>query len=578
MPIIEIARIQVRRGKETETGVPQLAPGEFGWAEDTQNLYIGRLGIDEGGGASSTGNTRLLTDLDLKKFKTFYLTTGSIATASSSSYRYQEAIPEIYSTITNVSTKLDTWASLIDFAPYGWDFNAVNPISEILQNALGLQSNPGGVIENTLDETTWAPRTVVIPAGYYTASSPIKLPPNTKLVGDGPGRTVIRAGAGNIIFQTVDSEGRSFDQMNTIEILNGLVAQPKNIHLEGMTLIGDGAAPLVSLDNVNGATLVNMYFGDEAATTTTNVIGVAIQDSSVSDDLSFAFSGNINIDNCKFNGLDKGVYQDIGTTNCFSIRNNEFTRMNRGIEVWSTNTSIPGPVNGVIESNVFDIIFNEALYIGSPSNTTTNAYVLSTNNTYNNVGNGGEGDEKSGGIQTQVTSVIAFNNLNNRSVNDYFARFSSPMGAFNLPVVKGHAYIQNTVNYGEVVTASSSTEHKVASFALNEYDQLVTINYTLVDINNTFTSRTGNLTMNIVGTINNTEPFASVSDYYNFADVINGASEYVIFSTDHTSTVISNYISLTCWNFLNQYINPVTGVRSPISTPLDFKYQFNILQ
>jgi hypothetical protein len=222
---------------------------------------------------------------------------------------------------------------------------------------------------------------------------------------------------------------------------------------------------------------------------------------------------------------------------------------------------------------VFDVILNEALYIGSPSNTATNAYVLSTNNTFRDVGNGGKSDV------SQLTSIIAFNNLNNRSVNDYFARFSNPISLVNnLPIVKGHAYIQNTVNYGAVVSASSSTEHRVAGFALNEYDQLVTINYTLIDVANTFTSRTGNLTMNIVGTLNNTEAFASVSDYYNFADVVNGASSYVQFSTDHTSTVAANFISLTCWNFLNQYVNPVTELPAPINTELDIKYQFNILQ
>ena len=309
------------------------------------------------------------------------------------------------------------------------------------------------------------------------------------------------------------------------------------------------------------------------STGTSNVIGVAIRDSSITIDPTLAFSANINIENCRFNGLDKGVYQDIGTTNCFTIQNNEFTWMNRGVEVWSDDVNIPGPINGVIESNVFDFIFNEALYVGSPSNTSTNAYVLSTNNTFRDVGNGGQND------QNQVTSVIAFNNLNNRSVNDYFARFSNPMSInYNYPIVKGHAYIQNTVNYGAVISESSSTEHRVAGFALNEYDQLVTINYTLIDVANTFTSRTGNLTMNIVGTLNNTEAFASVSDYYNFADVVDGASGYVVFSTDHTSTVLANHVSLTCWNFLNQYRTPVTGVLSPISTQLDFKYQFNILQ
>ena len=569
MPIIEIAKIQVRRGQETQTGMPQLDPGEFGWAEDTQNLYIGKR-IAEG--AVDDNNTRILTELDLKSFNIFNVLPDGATIASTSSYKYQEDVTAIDSSYSTISTKLDTWVSLTDFSGGGvWDFTVSRDISVILQNALGQETNPGGVIENTL--TNWSPRSVTIPAGYYTASAPIKLPPNTKLIGDGPGRTVIRAGGGNVIFQTVDSEGNDFFEMNEEDLTNSLATQPKNIHLEGMTLIGGGPSPLVSLDNVNGANIVNMYFGDTTSTSATNVIGVAIRDTSISTDLEFAFSANINIENCKFNGLDKGVYQNTGTTNCFSVRNNEFTLMNRGIEVWSDNVNIPGPVNGVIEDNVFDTIFNEALYIGSPSNTNTNAYILSTNNTYRNVGNDGQTDEN------QVTSVIAFNNLNNRSVNDYFARFSNPMSTtFNYPIVKGHAYIQNTVNYGSVITESSSTEHKVAGFALNEYDQLVTINYTLVDVANTFTSRTGNLTMNIVGTLNNAEPFASVSDYYNFADVVERANEYVIFSTDHTSTVLSNHISLTCWNFLNQYRTPVTNVLSPISTQLDFKYQFNILQ
>ena len=42
MAVIEIARIQVRRGQENITGIPVLSPGEFGWAEDTEHLYIGK--------------------------------------------------------------------------------------------------------------------------------------------------------------------------------------------------------------------------------------------------------------------------------------------------------------------------------------------------------------------------------------------------------------------------------------------------------------------------------------------------------------------------------------------------------
>ena len=41
MAVIEIAKIQVRRGQENQTGIPVLDSGEFGWASDTEHLYIG---------------------------------------------------------------------------------------------------------------------------------------------------------------------------------------------------------------------------------------------------------------------------------------------------------------------------------------------------------------------------------------------------------------------------------------------------------------------------------------------------------------------------------------------------------
>jgi len=62
MPILEIAKIQIRRGQESTGGIPKLSPGEFGWAEDTQHLYIGKS-ITEG--AVDNNNTRILTEVDL---------------------------------------------------------------------------------------------------------------------------------------------------------------------------------------------------------------------------------------------------------------------------------------------------------------------------------------------------------------------------------------------------------------------------------------------------------------------------------------------------------------------------------
>lgn len=64
MPIITIAKIKMRSGlKHDGSGIPQLSTGEFGWAIDAQELYIGNGSTSSG--APSVGNTRILTEHDM---------------------------------------------------------------------------------------------------------------------------------------------------------------------------------------------------------------------------------------------------------------------------------------------------------------------------------------------------------------------------------------------------------------------------------------------------------------------------------------------------------------------------------
>ena len=63
MAIVSISRIQIRRGKKNAgSGLPQLAGGEFGWAVDSQELYLGNGSVSEG--APNVGNTKDLTEHD----------------------------------------------------------------------------------------------------------------------------------------------------------------------------------------------------------------------------------------------------------------------------------------------------------------------------------------------------------------------------------------------------------------------------------------------------------------------------------------------------------------------------------
>jgi len=57
MAVIQISKIQVRRG--LQENLPNLDSGEFGWAIDTQRLFIGKGSIAEG--APASGVTEILT-------------------------------------------------------------------------------------------------------------------------------------------------------------------------------------------------------------------------------------------------------------------------------------------------------------------------------------------------------------------------------------------------------------------------------------------------------------------------------------------------------------------------------------
>ena len=80
MAIVQISRIQVRRGqKNVGSGLPQLAGGEFGWAVDTRELYIGNGSVSEG--SPAVGNSKILTEHDnLFSFADQYTFQKNVAT------------------------------------------------------------------------------------------------------------------------------------------------------------------------------------------------------------------------------------------------------------------------------------------------------------------------------------------------------------------------------------------------------------------------------------------------------------------------------------------------------------------
>lgn len=268
MAVIEIARIQVRRGQESVTGVPQLAPGEMGWAEDTEHLYIGKRIIE---GAKDDNNTRILTENDL--INVFAMIAPGSTVASTSSYQYREfgvMNGVTTSTFANVNAlyvgnkrpsismalKLDQSVSLVDFSniwpPVGNDIT-------LLTNAV-LKD----LFANTV--TTYMPRILKIPAGSYYVHNSLNLPPNTTLIGEGKDVTILNLINDSVnLMQTVDSAGNKFGGMTNNQSIN-----PANVRIEHMTLAFNtgtkSASSLLSFDNTRNSTVKSVKFSGSTYT------------------------------------------------------------------------------------------------------------------------------------------------------------------------------------------------------------------------------------------------------------------------------------------------------------------------
>jgi hypothetical protein len=332
MAIIEVAKIQVRRGQELQTGVPRLDPGEFGWAEDTEHLYIGKR-IAEG--ANSDENSRILTENDLNNV--FSLLGYASTTTVNTLQRYRgESLR--HTTSTTVQIKLDNFVSLTDFGVI--TSSTATDITQQFQNAVA-------DLHNTENDR----RQLRIPSGNYIITSAITLPSYTTIVGEGSGLTKLIL---------TNSATNLFNSSNS-----------KNINLSGMTLeyatnLNSNNA-LLSLNTVSNAIINDIRFTTSSTFTMTNFgVGISLAGRGGPDDIVES-SNDIYIDNCEFASIGVGI-QGAGTVLHSVISNNVFNNLQQGIK-FSTGTNISTvPLDGVIVANRFEKIINiyeEHLYFKS---------------------------------------------------------------------------------------------------------------------------------------------------------------------------------------------------------------------
>ena len=535
MAVVEIALIQVRRGQERQTGIPQLNSGEFGWAEDTENLYIGKR-IEEG--AVNDDNTRILTDKDLKNiFDLINFGGNSPAVASTSSYRYRDnlAYSDFASTTTTIAKKLDNFISLTDFTPY----NLSGDITDVLKLAIS------NLYANANIDTD-AVRPLKIPAGTYMISSVVDLPPYATLIGDGAGITnLVLNNSVSSMFRTVDALGNHYEQGMQY---GGQVS--KEVHISNMTLCyrsgNTNNSPIINLDNTENPVINNVYFttvGASLSTSTFVSTGTAISvRGSFGTDESTVISRNTQIQNCQFENIKLGFVAN-GHISKTHIDNCLFTNLWEGVLLTSTSTTTPVPSNTHISKNEFKFIRNSAVHVTTNTN---RSIVVSSENQYYYVGNQSAIPDQN--VTYVAMPVLTFDAPGNTSINDYFNRAevsSNPINNFYYnPIANQHATVKINTMYNATVS-NNVTNQPLVKIPLTNFEQMITIDYQLT---NNEMSRKGKLTMNI-----SADGYASVSDYYNYSEVIDNLASLYAFSTDMTHSPYNsgsnNYVSLTCSSF-----------------------------
>lgn len=546
MAVIEIAKIQVRRGQENQTGMPQLDSGEFGWAEDTENLYIGKRIAD---GAVDDTNTRILTENDLANIFAFISSTSTSAVY----YKYRADVSYINAVSQSVQKKLDDqFPSLTDYGVVaqstGTDITSAfaAAIADIFDN-----SNPTDYARKD------ARRTLRIPAGSYVVSNIISLPPYTKLVGEGHGLTTITVTSPNGLFKTVDADGNDYASLN----MQSSLKPARDVHIEGMTIQFTATlatvAPLISLDNVTDARVKDCVLGignfdwDSTQTVTTfntNAKGISIRGnygSGVAGDT--VPCKNVYIENCKFSGMSTGTYI-VGTVVRPVITDNVYDYCIHGVVVEAGN-AYQGPSNGTITDNRFQNIEQEAILIKSYG-TTQRSNFLSSNNYFINVGNGDvnqitlDNISSRTGTNVDSTCTIFFGPAGNKTVNDYFYRRDVANATTNTnfyysPLVVGSTSLDDDSTYTKNInTASSlsvSSSTSITKFPVTKGDQYIKVRYLLTGTNwvtglKSGLHRKGELDINLTDTGN-----SQITDSYNYIDTLDEVSTGTFFANTATA-------------------------------------------
>ena len=445
MPIVQISRIQHRRGKRTD--LPQLAAGEIGWVVDEQRLFIGNRTVSDG--APAVGNTEIVT-------------AGSSAFTSALSHTYEGYLggstPVTTSQQRTVAQRLDDYVSVKDFGAKGDDSTADAPA---IQNAID------EIYRDTDKDDTRARRVLFFPAGTYRIGAALKIPPYAHLVGEGPDKTIIKNSGNNAVMVTMDDEGNV-----GADIGNSSATTPTQIQISSMTLRNTVAYGGMSLDRVTHAFFNNVKFqgsyasgGSDASTSK----GITVTNST-----AIYSTTNVIFNQCQFTKFARLVDISFNATN-IKFHNCDFATAYYGALIGaemdgSTAGLTDGPRDMQFTSSSWSDIGQQAILVAPATGTTDGAgprHIVSHANYYaKNVANNFEGT----GTFSEVP-IIQFDNDECTSSQDFFERtdLRQSDGSSNLNAAPE---VQGIGVSSKLIKSQTLPDNTSSATTINEYPAL----------------------------------------------------------------------------------------------------------
>jgi len=506
MAVLQISRIQLRRGKKNEaSGLPQLASGEMAWAIDAQELWIGNGAVSEG--SPAVGNTRLLTEndniLDLAEQYQYKVNNPAIQTNADVNFPI----------IRTLQDRLD---DIVTSNNYG-----------ILANGIDQTANIQNAITNLFVPLTKSRVVLQFQPGTFKITSTITIPSYVTIEGAGPGKTVFNfTGTGTVFEFIKDADSLALQQGN----------QPRFISMKGFSITTDAIATEVfKMNSVRDSVFEDIEINGVWTTvsvTSTASIGIGM----------YALSSLVTCQRNKFtrvtaSGFCTGVYakQDI-FNNLFDDCG--FKTLETGVQ-FGVGTGFGatgfqyGPRKNVIKNSRFEYIRQHGIIVD-------NGYGnRSRSNMFKDTGNDNTGDSFTPG-QAQY-SVIKFTNPGNNSTQDIFDRaIALASGGFvttaYLAEVEGSVFFNSpetrVVNIGQAFSAI-----KAFRIPLNSSTGL-TINY-LYQSTAYEQMRKGTLSM-AIDRINGNIQLVDEYDYT--GSLASGDDEKLIFSANFED--ISSYTTI----------------------------------